>query len=145
MSQGQKSNIVKDEVMSQGQELIRKLSLSIDKHIAKRQELEMEIRNNKVMLKEMQETIKKIVSNIKNKSKILREDKELLTVLTEDRSDKRVIPDGVEQLRKTKPELQKLPPAVNAMMERLLNKFGSITCVNSFKFLKVKNTIQTRK
>jgi hypothetical protein len=48
MSQGQKSNIVKDEVMSQGQELIRKLSLSIDKHIAKRQELEMEIRNNKV-------------------------------------------------------------------------------------------------
>jgi DNA helicase IV len=77
------------------------------------------------MLKEMQETIKKIVSNIKNKSKILREDKELLTVLTEDRSDKRVIPDGVEQLKKTKPELQKLPPAVNAMMERLLNKFGN--------------------
>jgi hypothetical protein len=42
------SNIISDEVASQWQELIDKLSLSVDEQMAKRQELETMISKNKV-------------------------------------------------------------------------------------------------
>ncbi|XP_060559419.1 uncharacterized protein LOC132719633 [Ruditapes philippinarum] len=123
------SNIISDEVASQWQELIDKLSLSVDEQMAKRQELETMISKNKIMLKEMQDSINKIADNLKkSRSKLSKEDRELLIFLTADRSDEHVITEGIKQFSQVRKDKKNLPLAVDAMIERLLNKLGSITC-----------------
>jgi hypothetical protein len=78
------------------------------------------------MLKEMQDSINKIADNLKkSRSKVSKEDRELIIFLTADRSDEHVITEGIKHFSQVRKDKKNLPLAVDAMIERLLNKLGN--------------------
>ncbi|XP_053395007.1 trichohyalin-like [Mercenaria mercenaria] len=127
------SNIIKQDIMAQWKELADKLCVSIEDHMIKRKELEMKVRSDEVLLKEIKDSLQRILQNLKHDkttSKRLGRDKELLEFLTSDRSDERILTDGIKQLKKhiiSSKSRKDLPLAAEAAVARLLNKFDRLT------------------
>ncbi|XP_053390959.1 uncharacterized protein LOC128553802 [Mercenaria mercenaria] len=85
----------------------------------------------KVLLKEIKDYLQRVPQNLDKKtSKGLGRDKELLELLTSDRSDERILTDGIKQLKRHIVSLKSkknLPLAAEAAVARLLNKFDRLT------------------
>ncbi|XP_053395010.1 uncharacterized protein LOC123543251 [Mercenaria mercenaria] len=125
------SNIIKQDIMAQWKELADKLCESIEDHMIKRKELEMKVRSDEVLLKEIKDSLQRVLQNLdKTTSKRLGRDKELLEFLTSDRSDERILTDGIKQLKRhivSSKSRKNLPLAADAAVARLLNKFDRLT------------------
>ncbi|XP_045157025.2 uncharacterized protein LOC123523407 [Mercenaria mercenaria] len=138
---GDDNTIVQDEgnteqLVAELEELTNKLTSAIQTNTQERAEDERKLRNYDVMFKEfnkglniLKESLKTLDKNTFKKQ--LSRDRELLEVLTSDRTDENVITDGIRLLRRfinENMDITDLPLQTETAITRLVNKFGSLKC-----------------
>ncbi|XP_053389812.1 uncharacterized protein LOC128552774 [Mercenaria mercenaria] len=136
---GDDNTIVQDEgntekLVAELEELTTKLTHAIQTNTQERANAESKIRNYEIMCKEFEDslnTLKEFKKIDMNATKNPSREKELLEVLTSDRTDQHVITDGIKYLRRCIDEnmdITELPLATETAITRIVNKCESLEC-----------------
>ncbi|XP_045158337.2 uncharacterized protein LOC123524306 [Mercenaria mercenaria] len=145
-----------ETVVADLEELTGKLTFAVQENTQERTNTEMKLKSTEVLLKEMKDSLQICTSMLdkldKNTSNKLGNVKQLLESLTSDRSDDRVIVDGIGRLQQYVIDRKRivraadeLPWGVQVAVTRLVNKFGHLTWQEFAEILEVKvSSIQAR-
>ncbi|XP_060559423.1 uncharacterized protein LOC132719640 [Ruditapes philippinarum] len=145
-----------DDVIGDLEELTGKLTAAVQENTRERTNAEIKLKNNEILLKEMRESLNmctKMLDKLdKSTSNKLGHVKQMLESLTSDRTDDRVIREGIERMRQHVIDRKRivrvadeLPWAIRVAIYRLVNKFDNFTWQEFAEVVGVnESTIQSR-